>query len=144
MAIKFSYERKVHYYETDQMGIVHHSNYIRWMEEARIDALSRIGLPYDKMEENGILVPVLTANCQYRLAFRFGDSFVITLKANEFNGVKLNIKYEICHKESGALHATGETSHCFTDKNMKLLRLKKEFPDIYEGLLSWSKETEND
>ena len=54
--------------------------------------------------------------------------------------MKLNISYKITHKETGALHAKGETSHCFTDKNMKLLRLKKEYPDIYEGLLNWSTE----
>ena len=125
------------------MGIVHHSNYIRWMEEARISVLSEIGLPYDKMEERGILIPVLTAGCQYRLAFRFGDTFVIRLKSLEFNGVKLKIGYDIFHKETNALHATGETSHCFTDKNMKLLRLKKDYPDIYEGLMAWSKEQSN-
>ena len=44
------YVRKVQYYETDRMGIVHHSNYIRWMEEARTDVLEQIGLPYDKIE----------------------------------------------------------------------------------------------
>lgn len=141
---KFSYEREVHYYETDQMGIVHHSNYIRWMEEARIAILAEIGLPYDKMEEEGILIPVLTASCQYRLAFRFGDCFVVRISPQEFNGVKLKISYKIYHKETNALHATGETSHCFTDKEMKLLRLKKDYPDLYEGLLAWSKEQCND
>lgn len=140
---KFNYERQVHYYETDQMGIVHHSNYIRWMEEARIHLLSEIGLPYDKMEEDGILVPVLTVNCEYRLAFRFGDEFQIKMKPISFNGVKLQIGYEIYHKETGALHARGESGHCFTDKDMKLLRLKKDYPDVYEGLKTWS-EKEND
>lgn len=136
----FTYERNVQYYETDQMAIVHHSNYIRWMEEARIEHLKTIGLPYDKMEEIGILIPVLTANCQYRLAFRFGDTFMIQLRCIAFNGIKLTLGYEIRHKKTGDLHATGETSHCFTDKNMKLLNLKKEHKDIYESLLAWSKE----
>lgn len=59
------YVRKVQYYETDRMGIVHHSNYIRWMEEARTDVLEQIGLPYDKIERAGILTrfwayPVIT------------------------------------------------------------------------------------
>ena len=49
-----NYGRKIQYYETDRMGIVHHSNYIRWMEEARIDALAQIGIPYDKIEAAGI------------------------------------------------------------------------------------------
>lgn len=55
----FTFERKANYYETDQMGIVHHSNYIRWFEEARLEMLRAMGLPYKKMEDNGILIPVL-------------------------------------------------------------------------------------
>lgn len=137
---KFSYERQVHYYETDQMGIVHHSNYIRWMEEARIAALAHIGLPYDRMEKEGILVPVLTATCEYRLPLRFGDSFVVSLLPKAFNGIKLVISYEITHKETGALHAQGETSHCFTDKEIKLLHLKKLYPDVYTSLMEWNEE----
>ena len=54
----FTFERKANYYETDQMGIVHHSNYIRWFEEARLEMLRAMGLPYKKMEDNGILIPV--------------------------------------------------------------------------------------
>ena len=136
----FTYERQVHYYETDRMGIVHHSNYIRWMEEARIAALSYRGLPYDRMEQEGILVPVLTASCNYRLPFRFGDTFVVRLRPKAFNGIKLTITYEIVHKETGALHANGETSHCFTDSEIKLINLKKLFADVYEGLMKWNEE----
>ena len=50
------YERNAKYYETDQMGIIHHSNYIRWFEEARVDAMEQAGIPYDKMEEMGIIL----------------------------------------------------------------------------------------
>ena len=46
------YVHQAQYYETDQMGIIHHSNYIRWMEEARTDVLEQIGLPYDRSEEH--------------------------------------------------------------------------------------------
>ena len=59
------YRRKVFYYETDQMGIVHHSNYIRWFEEARIDYMEQLGLGYDKMEEQGIISPVLSVEASY-------------------------------------------------------------------------------
>lgn len=51
----YTFERTAKYYETDQMGIVHHSNYIRWFEEARIELMNHVGLPYRQMEENGIL-----------------------------------------------------------------------------------------
>lgn len=89
------YGRKIQYYETDRMGIVHHSNYIRWMEEARTDVLEQIGLPYDKIEKAGILIPVLGASCEYRISFRYAESFRIKVIPNGFNGIKmgLNMKF---------------------------------------------------
>lgn len=136
----FYYERKVNYYETDQMGIVHHSNYIRWMEEARIELLSEIGMPYDKMEEEGVLIPVLSASCEYRQSFRFGDTFRIHVYPIEFNGVKMKLGYQIYNKETGALHSVGETGHCFLDKSMKLIRMKKDYPELYNGFANWNEE----
>ena len=73
----FIYERKVAYYETDQMGIVHHSNYIRWMEEARLALLEAQSLSYAEMEQNGLLIPVLSVSCNYKLPFRYGETFKI-------------------------------------------------------------------
>lgn len=60
-----SYIHKVQYYETDQMQVAHHSNYIRWMEEARTDYLDSVGISYAEMERRGIISPVLTVSCQY-------------------------------------------------------------------------------
>ena len=62
------YTRPIQYYETDRMGVVHHSNYIRWMEEARVDFMNQCGLPYAKLEQRGIMMPVLSASCQYKVA----------------------------------------------------------------------------
>ena len=53
------FERTINYYETDKMGIVHHSNYIRFLEEARCEFLKAIDLPYETLENNGIMIPVL-------------------------------------------------------------------------------------
>ena len=58
------YSREVFYYETDQMGIVHHSNYVRWLEEARIDFMKQIGISYAAMEEMGILIPMFRRICE--------------------------------------------------------------------------------
>ena len=66
------YFRKINYYETDRMGITHHSNYIRFMEEARIDFLERIGCGYDKWEKEGILSPVTGLECKYKRPTTFG------------------------------------------------------------------------
>ena len=70
----YAYEREANYYETDKMGIIHHSNYIRWFEEARIGFMKNIGFPYDAMEDNGIMMPVLSVECDYKSSVRFGDN----------------------------------------------------------------------
>lgn len=131
------YTRNIAYYETDQMGIVHHSNYIRWFEEARIDFLEKIGLPYSKMEEEGILIPVLSAACEYKYAMRFGQRFQITLRIVSFTGVKFHVLYEVTDADTGKLHATGESGHCFVTNDMLPIRMKKEHPDIYRILMEY-------
>lgn len=124
------YERTAFYYETDQMGVVHHSNYIRWMEEARIHMLDQLGLNYQKMEELGIIIPVLSASCEYKIAVHFNDSLQIISHLDHFNGVKFFISYKFI--KDGNVHATGKSSHCFLDRSFHPIRLKKLFPDIYE------------
>lgn len=131
------YERGVHYYETDQMGIVHHSNYIRWFEEARTDFLEQIGLPYDKIEEEGILIPVLGVSCKYKSAIRFGDRVCVYLKVTYFNGVRFRVSYQVIGKETGVVHAVGESEHGFVNRDMVPVRMKREFPRMYELLAAY-------
>lgn len=127
------YERKSFFYETDKMGIVHHSNYIRWFEEARIHFLNEVGYPYAKMEENGVMIPVLSAGAEYKNAVRFDETVLIALKVEEFNGFKMRITYRVIGKEDGVLKATGESSHFFTDMDLKPIRTKKAYPEIYKA-----------
>ena len=61
----FEFAREINYYETDRMGVVHHSNYIRFLEEARCDWLKNIDMPFELLEENGITIPVLEVKCVY-------------------------------------------------------------------------------
>ena len=96
----FTFERKANYYETDQMGIVHHSNYIRWFEEARLEMLRAMGLPYKKMEDNGILIPVLGVSCSYKHPIRFDETLVLTLRIQNYNGVRFEMAYEGHSKET--------------------------------------------
>ena len=74
------YTHRVQYYETDQMGIVHHSNYIRWFEEARIDWMRHCGISYREMEKQGIIVPVLGVEATYRQMVHFDD--LVDIKVN--------------------------------------------------------------
>ena len=126
------YERAVHYYETDKMQIVHHSNYIKWFEEARLKYMEESGIPYEVLEKKGILIPVMSVSAVYRMAFQYGDIFQIDMKITKFNGLKMNVCYEVFNKKTGVLSTTGETSHCFLDQSMKPIRMKRDFPDIYQ------------
>lgn len=126
------YEHRVSYYETDQMGVVHHSNYIRWFEDARVDFLEQVGFSYKKMEDMGIMIVVLGASCEYKMPARFGDRVIIIPRISEYNGFKMTVSYEVINKADGTLLATGETRHCFTDLDIKPVRVKKEHPDIYK------------
>ncbi len=126
------FERKINYYETDRMGIVHHSNYIRFMEEARCYLLAKGNMPYSAFEENGIMIPVLGVNCDFKHHVTFDDTILIKLFVKDFNGVRLTMSYTATEKNSGEIVFTGETKHCFTDTNLKPLRLQKSKPDFYK------------
>ena len=125
----------VQYYETDKMGITHHSNYIRWMEEARVDFLSQIGWEFAKLEAMGIVSPVLTVSCGYKLPTGFSDKVIIKVTVKEFKGVKLFLNYEMKNEE-GKIVCTGTTSHAFLNTEGKPIRMKQEFPELFETLCS--------
>ncbi len=127
------YRHTVQYYETDKMGITHHSNYIRWMEEARVDFLARIGWDYAKLEALGIFSPVVSIECKYKLSTRFSDVVSITTAIEEFKGVKLKIRY-IMTDEEGKTVFEGKSEHCFLNDKGFVIRLNKEYPDFYRTL----------
>ena len=124
--------RRALYYETDQMAVVHHSNYLRWLEEARLDFLDQMGFPYDKMEEIGIMIPVLSSSCQYKYAVRFNETVCIKLHLEEFNGLKFRISYNVTNKDTGDIRLIAETAHFFVDNNFKPIRIKNVNREIYD------------
>ncbi len=127
------YRHKVHYYETDRMGITHHSNYIRWMEEARIDFLEQIGWKYEKLEEMGIISPVTAVECKYKSPTTFADEILIQVSVEELKGVKLKLKYDM-KKADGTIVCEGHSEHCFVDREGKIIRMQREYPDFCNTL----------
>ena len=114
---------KVQYYETDQMGIVHHSNYIRWFEEARTDLMDQIGFGYEEMEERGILSPVLSVEADYLRMVHFGDTVTIETHIQSYNGIKLTVAYEVIGDKTGMVHCRGTSKHCFINRDGRPLSL---------------------
>lgn len=130
--MSYTYERKINYYETDRMGVVHHSNYIRYMEEARTEWLEALDMHFDVLEKNEITIPVLGINCTYKHHVTFGDTILIRTYAKEYTGVRMTVGYEITDKKTGNTVLIGETKHCFTDKKLKPISLKKYAPQFHE------------
>ena len=117
---------KARYYETDQMGIIHHANYIRWMEEARIDLMNQMGY----------LSPVLHAECEYKKSVKFDDEVKIVVSLQEFSRLKFTLKYEIYNlSQDGVLSAVGSTRHCFLNSKTGLpVLMDKEMKEFSETM----------
>lgn len=128
------YKHRVNYYETDRMKITHHSNYFRWMEEARVDFLAQIGWGYERLEENGIVSPVTKIECEYKNSTTFNDVVEISVKIKKYTGVRLEITYVMNNCKDGKLVAIGESHHCFLNESGIPISLKKFFPDFHDKL----------
>lgn len=132
-----TYTHKAQYYETDQMGVIHHSNYIRWFEEARSYFLEVIGCPYAEMEsELKLISPVLEVSAQYRSMVHCGDSVDIAVKVEAFNGIRLKLSYEVTDHETGELRTLGTSSHCFLNEKKQPVSLKRENPELFQKIKS--------
>lgn len=128
------YCHHVQYYETDRMGITHHSNYIRWMEEARIDFLAQIGWSYARLEELDILSPVTAVDCRYKASTTFDDQVLVEVFVREVKNARLIIGYRMTRACDGAEVCTGQSEHCFVSREGKILRLRRDYPAFFEAL----------
>ena len=128
------YNHKVQYYETDKMGITHHSNYIRWMEESRVSFLSSIGLEYDDLEKRGVISPVIGVSCRYRKPTYFNEDITIEVSIKDYSGIKLIFNYVMKNKKDEVV-LTGESEHCFISDKGHIIIPKSAFPDIDEILV---------
>ena len=128
------YKHTVQYYETDKMGITHHSNYIRWMEESRVDYLEKRGYGYDRLEKEGVISPVVSVECSYKKPTTFMDEISIDVSVEKFNGVKLIIGYKMTN-QNGIVVCEARSTHCFLNEKGIPIRIEKEFPEFYNALI---------
>ena len=129
-----NYKHKVKYYETDKMGIVHHSNYIRWLESARMDMFEQMGFPFSRLEQMGAVSPVVSVSCEYKIPTKFDDRIEVSVEIEEFKGVRLYLKYTVYNAATGDVAALGRSVHCFVDADNKPIILKKHFPEFDKAL----------
>lgn len=132
----------VRYAETDRMGVVYHANYLVWFDVARTEFLQELGFPYDKIEEQGYMAPVLEAHVNYGQSFTFGDTALIIVSITKLTPVKVKYSYKI-YKEGDDLEdkprLTGYTMHCLVcSDTFKPVSQKKVMPalfSVYQKLL---------
>ena len=137
---RFETKIRVQYYETDKMGIVHHSNYVRYLETARTELFRDKGYAYDDMEKSGIWMPVLSVSVDFKTPAVYDEVLILACWVKKLRGASIELEYEIRGEESGEVHVTASSSHGFTTPELKTIRLKREAPGLYEMLKSQEEE----
>lgn len=127
------YIHQVQYYETDKMKLTHHSNYIRIMEEARLNFLEQIGWPYYKFEENGIISPVVSVTCDYKKTTTYPDVIEVRVKVIQVKKLKFKLGYTMTVNDNIVCQAT--STHCFLNKKAKPVAINVNYPEMYETLI---------
>ena len=125
------YIHKVKYYECDRMGVTHHSNYIRFMEEARIDWMDQLGYGFERMEAEGIVSPVVSLTCNFKHTTTFKDVIEIEVRVAEMSALKISFNYVM--RSAGKLVCTASSTHCFLDAGRPVV-LANRFPVLYSAI----------
>lgn len=122
------------YGETDMMGIVHHSVYPLYYEQARVDFIKLFGVTYKQLEEQGLMMPLIKLECNYKKALKFADDFIVETRVESIKPSKIKFSYRVLDCNDNLLNF-GSTEHGFVDsKTFKPINAKKRFADLYEQL----------
>lgn len=124
----------VRYAETDQMGIVHHSNYAVWFEAARTDFLKQIGFSYGGIEEKGVLLPLYELNTKFKKPALYEDEVIIKTRLEKITKVRIIFSYTAIREKDSTVLATGETMHAWTDRNMRPVNAESLVPEVFSYL----------
>ena len=122
---------KVRYHETDQMGIVHHSNYLKFFEFARIEWLEKLWMPYEEIERNKIILPVVNCELKYLKPLVFGDSFKVEVHCSKKPTSSIEFSYKIFNSR-GEKTTEGITLLAFLNsETMRPVRCPKIISDLF-------------
>lgn len=114
---------RVRYAETDAMGVAYYANYFVWFEVARTDLLRHLGWSYREMEDEGVLLPVIEADCRYRRPARYDDELDIRAEGRLTSPVRMEFHYEVFVKGHDGMIASGRTAHAALGRNGRPCRL---------------------
>ncbi|PYX31573.1 MAG: acyl-CoA thioesterase [Acidobacteria bacterium] len=123
---------RVRYAETDQMGVVYHSNHLIWFEVGRVELLRQLGFSYRDMErEDDCFIAVAEVKCRYRAPVYYDDEVMVRTRLRNVRESVVHFGYELVRADSGALLAEGETTHIVTDSNMKVAALPEKYLKVF-------------
>ena len=131
-----NYQHEVKYYECDRMGVTHHSNYIRFMEEARVDWLDQLGFGFDKIEAENVFSPVISVTCDYKRPTTFKDVIDIEVNIGKITEMKFEFVYTM--RVGGKVVCTAQSSHCFIENN-RPVAISKRLPELFKALENYVK-----
>ena len=126
---------RVRYVETDQMGIVYHSNYYVWFDMGRTEFMRSLGYDYSRLEDEGLILPILETHCIHKKSAKYDDLITVKTSLKELKGVRISFNYDV-YNENGELIATGSTVQAFVNRAMHPINIKKIFPAVYEKLVA--------
>ncbi|GHV46013.1 acyl-CoA thioester hydrolase [Synergistales bacterium] len=129
----FIYKTRVRYGETDQMGVAYYGRYLDWFEMGRTELCRAHGKTYSDWEKDGILLPVVEANCRYKSSLFYDDIIDIATAIKDISSVSVTFANRVTRDADGKLAAEGWTRHAFVDKTGKLLRKGNAFADWMMG-----------
>ena len=128
-----TYQHEVKYYECDRMGVTHHSNYVRFMEEARVNWLDQLGFGFEKIEAENVFSPVISISCEYKSPTTFKDIIDIEVKISKMSEMKFEFIYTM--QTNGKLVCIGHSAHCFIE-NGRPVAISKRLPELYNSLMA--------
>ncbi len=128
---------RVRYAETDQMGVVYHSNYFIWFEVGRVELLRQLGFSYREMErQDGCYIAVVDARCRYKAPARYDDELLIRTRLKSVRESLVHFGYEAVRESDGTLLAEGETTHIVTDADMKITAIPEKYLSVFRSAVT--------
>lgn len=136
MGYKSETRLTVRYAETDMMGIVHHSRYYPWFEQARTDFIKKSGISYTQMEKMGVLLPLTETQCKYHYGLKYEDEVLVTCKIDRLTVARIEFSYEVYKLPEMKKMSEGKTKHGFINNEFKPINLKKLYPELWKKFIS--------
>lgn len=122
---------RVRYAETDKMGVAYYANYFVWFEVARADLLRTLGWSYRDMEQAGISLPVIEAQCQYHLSAKYDDELEVRTEGRMLSLVRMEFTYQVVRRADDAVAASGRTVHAAVDPGGRPCRLPDRIREVF-------------